>query len=528
HPGIPHWIYEQNPDLERTGFGFLEYTIPHPAVNGFYEKFLRLLIPEVAEHPALLSYCLLNEPIYTDGTETSRKMFQAYLKRKYGTIVVVNALLRERYETFNEIPVPDVSKTSHENRAYWYEWCTFNSERLLDFHRWMKAIIREYDIATPIHTKIQGQLFAGQRFSAWGLDHDAFANLDSISGNDAFNHYVAEGRYSQKWVAQNIYYAFQRSVAPFSPIFNSENHLAGDVGIQSIPGKHMRTALWLGAMEGQGATTLWFWSYSTDAYDGAAFRSRANCVEALGRTTYDLNRLGYFVGEFLKQPAEVAILFENASVIMNQPYLDECEKAFEGTYLLDMPIRFVTDRQIMEGKLFDYKVIIAPRNTYVLQSTYEGLLDYLDVGGHLLVVGDAFAHDQHGHPRRVHELFGSPQLPQEAMTRSVGQGEVYYYPDTLSSDQYAEIIDRLSDDLGIQRAFRIRDAQGGRVPDVFARGVRVRGRFVVTAVNLGREAKRVRIQIGKKTPRWFDLVANRPAEKVILLEPLEPRMLRQL
>ena len=265
HPGIAPWMYREYPELQYSGWGFIPYDIDHPKVREHCARIVRLYLegdgtePGIANHPALLSYCLMNEPLYTDGGPSSSQNFQKYLTQKFKSIERVNDLLGTDYPSLEAIPAPDIHRNGHDNRAFWLEWCRFNNQRLVSWHVWMRDIIRESDRDTPVHTKIQHILFEGQRDTAWGQDHVAFAKMDRIAGNDCINYYTPKETYAQKWNHQQLYYVFQKSVAPDNPIFNSENHLVSNPDPWLKPGRHIRTALWTAAMEGQGATTSWMW-----------------------------------------------------------------------------------------------------------------------------------------------------------------------------------------------------------------------------------------------------------------------------
>lgn len=529
HPRIPGWMYERYPELQRSGWGFIPYDISHPRVREQVERFMRLYLGGhgkqrgIANHPALLSYCLMNEPLYTDGSEASRRAFQAYLKRQHGDIAKVNALFHASYDSFADIPGVDVYHNYHKNRPLWVEWCRFNAERLLDWHRWMRDLIREYDPHTPIHTKVEGVLFEGQRYAAWGMDAEAFANLDHVSGNDNLDHLTPNGPYAQNWVRQQIYYTFQRSVAPDNPIHNSENHLVDSTGF--VPGRHVRTCLWIGAMEGQGANTNWLWTSSpTDwGYPGANYVRRANCVEALGRTTLDLNRLSPYFAAFARQRAQVAILFTMDSVPLNERFLEASSKAFEGAYLLDMPLRFVTDRQVAKGKLADYKLVVVPSHLYIDQETLDRLADYVKRGGYLLVAGDTLTHDLHGDPRHVTALFGTATLPSAPMVKTLGRGKLVYRPNELSAAEYGALVAELSEEAGVVQSFHVRTPKATRPRGVYARGVVVDGKLAVSLVNFNHKPLKVRIETAGGHD-WHDAVNDMPVPRIIELRSLEPML----
>jgi hypothetical protein len=526
HPTVPSWMYDEHLELQHSGWGFVPYDLGHPKVREHAREFLRQYLQTAAGHPAVFSYCLMNEPLYTDGSALSRLGFQRYLQRKYGDLETINGVCKTKYKTVADIPAPDVTKTVHENRAFWLEWCRYNDARLVEYHRWMRDIIREYDPDTPIHTKIMGIPFDGQRYTAWGMDHERFANLGRISGNDRFNHYTPDGPYAQKWVAQQIYYVLQRSMAPANPIFNSENHLIDDGNARFIPGRHVRTALWIGAMEGLGANTNWFWEWDSRQYPGATYMNRANCVEALGRTNLDLNRFGHVFAAFPNVSADIAILYDSASLVLNDPYGQEVQRAFEGLYLLDRPIDFVTSQQIATGKLANHKVVVVPNATYVSQQTFDALVAFAREGGHLLVTGDSLTHDEHGNRRDISTLFHTDALPVNSVVKhTMRSGVMQYMSGSQTPEVYANAALEMCAKLGLQPWFHLRGSSGRRPPGILARGVEVNGARYVSVVNLGQARAQVRLDTADGDT-WYDLVEEKRVSGSVALASLQPRLLR--
>src|SRR5439155_26811084 len=89
----------------------------------------------------------------------------------------------------------------------------------------------------------------------------------------------------------------------------------------------------------------------------------------LSRDALDLRRLNKEIAAFADVPAEVAILYSQTSTLQlppemltwqTTPYLAELEKTYNASRDLDAKITFVTERQILKGRLNRYKLLLVP------------------------------------------------------------------------------------------------------------------------------------------------------------------------
>jgi hypothetical protein len=513
-PGFPKKAFEQNDDLRINHHGFIDYDVDHPVAREVMERYLNALVCRVAEHPALFSIDLMNEPTYYDDGERSHRNFHQWLLERHGNIGGFNAIHGTSHAGFGEIVIPGFNDYGTP-RPLWWEWCLFNQERLTRYFEWTRDVIQRLAPSIPTHVKVMGTMFDGQRGFRTGVDHEALAQIGCISGNDNWCHDdLASGEeYAQIWWRQSMYYDFQRSVAPDNPVFNSENHPIVDSGKTWVSSGHMRTMLWQGAIHGQGATTTWVWERHQGGCLADNILTRPNCVEAFGRASLDLLRLAPEI-HALQQPgrvAEVAILVAYPSLPLFEEYTDEIKTAYEGLYFLGVPLRFITERQLIAGETGHTRITLAPRSVFVSDDAVRGIESFVRSGGRLVSVGDSFTRDEYGRERNA--------IP------FVDSADVMHADGPLDRTGYRTLLEDLYYREGIARPVRVGDEYQRPVHGVFSRVVADERGHLVYLVNLLPRQQVVKLITGDYTEA-IDLVTGSRVGGLIELPSMQPMLIR--
>jgi len=548
--GWPRWVNEKYPDLACKTSNFLKYKIDHPQAKAILKRYLDVLIPRIAGHPALFSYCLFNEPGYTDASVFSHQRFRGWLAEKHGTIQTLNRHYGTDHKSFDEVPLPagivqaeirgekptmtaEISMVAGTPQLY--DWYRFNQERFGAVHQWIVDTIHTLDPNTPVHSKVMGKLFDTHLAFVSGVDHEQWAQATDISGNDNWSYYrswtdhdkAITGAYASNWWRQAMYYDFQRSVAPGQPIFNSENHPIEDDRSLWVPARHIRTVYWQGAIHGQGATTTWVWERERSDLPmlSESIITRANCAHALGTVGLDLLRFSEQVVMLQQIQPEIALLVVPASIPFTEDYLDAMKLAFEGLHFLGAPIGFVTERQAEYGELERYKAVFVPRAMRIPDHLVDKIDAYVARGGTLVVTGDSFAADEYGHAR-VRPQFLPPSKEQNiARTATYGQGTVVYRPARMSLQAYQLLGEALMIDLGVQRPIRITDEKGRIVDGVEYRSIPFKGGYLLNLVSYRRHEIPVRIVASKRIRQITNLFDGSRTADFLELVPLRPTLL---
>ncbi|MBI4559533.1 MAG: beta-galactosidase [Candidatus Hydrogenedentes bacterium] len=508
---FPQWAIDRNPKLAECGLGFIKYCIEAPESRAIHERFLRTLMPIIANHPALHSICLSNEPQYRGRCEYSLKMYRDWLERKYGKIEAVNKLYGTDYRSIDAVAIPeDVG-----DYAAYFDWCRFNQDRFLEFHRFLAALIHEYDPDIPIHAKVMSQAFREPDHFEAGIDHEDFNQLGAISGNDCWQFYADDDRpeYSQGWIETAMNYTLQHCTAVDNPIFNSEDHVIMDRNWRYVPASHIRTAYWVQALHGQGAATTWVWERGQEGDLGENILTRPNCVWALGTIALDLNRLAREVHALQRARAEMAMLYSESSLLPTQNHVREAISAYQGAYFSDALCDFVTEHQAASGKLNAYKLVLVPRAAHAPEAVVAAFQDYIATGGSVMTVGDCFTHDEYGRPRAK-------------SLHPTGPGRLAAYPEPLSPRAYREILDGSLDTTGCSRPFRISGAHGEPLWGVNLRWAELDRDALISLVNFGWNDQTVQLKGRKPIGTALDLLTNNRVKFPLTLAPLEPVLLR--
>ena len=473
------------------------------------------------------------------------------------------------YGSYEEASIFNIP-ADNSDRPLWYEWCVFNQERFTDFHSWMAEIVHELDPQTPVHAKVMANLFNSNTDFATGIDHVAMARLGEVSGNDCWTWYPGSG-YAQDWQRQAMYYTFQRSVAPGQPVFNSENHIIRDDHDQYYPGNHIYTALWEGFMQGMGATTIWVWERNESRTLGNNILTRPNCVEAAAKVSLDINRLSEYVHKLQQASTEVAILYSHSAAAWPE-YLSEVRRAFEAAYCQGVPLRFVTEDQILSGALASSKILLAPAVTHISEPVFQHIKEYVDQGGILFASGQTGAFDEYSKTRDLGYFWGgrlgqreqiaepltiecvatdifTQQKPileaQSALQRispstahvlatvesspvfvvnNWGGGKVYYLATSLATEDYFKLFDLLFEEAEVNRPLRLTTEKGEKVLGIDFKVIEDQEKYYANAVNFTKTDLTVRLQ-GRKIEKIRDLVTNEVLSQPFELGSLKPRLL---
>jgi len=512
---FPDWAMQKWPHLGKGGGGFLGYCVDAPEAKQVVEKFLRAVIPLFQGKPALHSFCLSNEPIFdrTANCENTAAMWAAYLERVHSDVKTMNDRYGTDYATFFNVPIP-------ANNAYdapqFYDYCVFNQERFAAWHKWMADIIHEMAPEVPVHAKVMAWTFLQRHTIAFGTDPELFGQLSQINGNDCAM-WPGGGGWAISWHTQNMAYDLQRSLVR-QPIFNSENHLTQDGSTYYVAPEHFRTALWQGAIHGQGATTIWVWERTLNPGHPAYAASlpfygnvmdRPGCAQAVGTTCLDLNRFAEEVTALQNLKAPVAILYSIASIVRNPGYLDAVRQVYTALNFCGIKIDFISEKQLAEGRGTHYKMILLPEATHIPHSTFEGLCNLPD-SVKLVILGNSPRRDPYG------KEFANGKLSQIT-------AEGLLLAADASSEKIWPLLRGQLSILGALPEVWVVDAETGEpVWGIEWLPVRVGRRTLINMVNLRDTPAEVKVLLRGKPVEARDLLTRGGNDGVRQLEPLVP------
>ena len=505
---MPRWALDRYPHLSKCEGGFIRFCIDAPESKEIIEKHIRATVRAVADKPALHSICLTNEPVYRtchdDGY--TRELWERHLRGRFGDdIESARDTLRTEVAKFRDFPIPDWHTV--EATPLFYEWCTFNQLRFAGWHRWMADIIHSISPGLHVHAKIM-PTFLWRKNVADGVNPALFSELSDINGNDCWCMYEhGEGQYAQDWIWQNIFYDMLRSFGN-KPVFNSENHIIKDRERGVIPPEHVRTALWQGAIHGQGATTIWVWERTFDPESDFAgsIMHRPLCARAAGETALDLMRLSREVARIQEANPGAGILYSMPSMVYQDGYPEELRNSYEALNFTGNRIAFVQSENLLDDGSLP-PLIIIPMATHVEEVTVWGLSRYVENGGKLVLLGEGCLQmSEHNRPNDV-------QLPVET-------GRVMQMP----SGQGAFVLRKAL--LKYLPPLSIYPSSGG---DSLAWGIewleaRDGERRIINAVNLLRSEIAIKWS-GMDLVNATDLITGQKIGEEMVIRPLDPLLI---
>jgi hypothetical protein len=386
-----------------------------------------------------------------------------------------------------------------------YDAVRFNQQRFSGWHKWMADIIHSMSPELPCHAKVMN-LMDDRDTVFWGTDPLQFAELSQINGNDCYCVPFEKPRlWGTEWASQNQYYDLQRSMKRV-PVFNSENHIILDRTKFFVPAEHVYTAIWQGAVHGQGASATWIWQRTYDPKSDAEglILHRAACTAAMSRCALDLMRLSREMAAIQNAAPEAAILFSHAATLQDKRYFMTRARVYEALNFCGIPIAFVTDEQVAAGKLKDYTVLVVPQAQAATRASVDAMRTYSREGGRVLAYGeDNLTRDEYG--RGIAPVENITTLPsvKGVELRNVMMGAL------AKEGVKAPFVPRASDKeipYGVEWRCAVLD-----------------GRDIVNVVNYAKDPVVMELPKGK----WRDLIARRDIEGPLQLANNTPVLIER-
>jgi hypothetical protein len=365
---------------------------PHTreACAKFYQKTLPGQMKSKTRLVSLLDY----EYFYVCYCDATRDMFRKWLKDKFGTIDRLNAAWGTTHKDFGDVALPDYRRGREPNDAKRYDWLEFNIWRFTEFMKWAKAQQRKLDPDVPMATCAPHYNFTTQ----WG---ESGSDVESMA--NAVNDFcINESPPSTKYVD------FLRSI--------SDNKKA----IVEVEGSEYRNTM-ASFLHGLSALSL-YWGWADKPGDGGALLYGRGTrpplctvaeAERFLRTALDVRRLEKEILAFQDISAPVAVLYSKASMLQvpagtgdKTPYLLELDHCYDALLESGVPVDFVTTKQVLEGKLSQYRVLVIPAATSEHASVVEKVMAFARAGGQVVLVPNSWFFDQYNRKQEYLSLLG--------------------------------------------------------------------------------------------------------------------------
>ena len=331
---FPGWAREKWPSTDVTGWrqqtnGFMPWTISDPHFRDVVAQHLAVTIPQVRDHPALLTYDLVNEAWYRLMPDFRGQQWQEF-------------------------------RRSHPEMDESQALSAFAAQDVTSFVKWYVDEIHKHDKIHPIQMKTIGTE------DVLNVDREAVGDVLTANGMDAMPSWPDwSGRLAADFAWPLLRHDFHRSLTPDKPIIDDEYHISG--GAFPMPAAYVRAALWALALHGRDTTSCWVY----DRVDDVSIYWHAEGVEALGRTALDFLRLGPEIHAFQRQRGPLAIYYGGTGIT----------EAYLACLFQDLDIGVLTDKRIQQGRLSDYKVLVLPAGCEPQRESLRHIERFKHAGG---------------------------------------------------------------------------------------------------------------------------------------------------
>ncbi len=348
---FPDWARKKWPGTDATGWRqktnpFMPWTITDPHFREVIAKHLSVLIPRVREHPALLSYDLINEAWYRLIPDFPAKQWAAFRK--------ANVRSGRRRAA---------GRTGNQRMDEWQALSRMGTENVTEFLRWYIGELHKHDKVHPVHIK------AIDTVDVLSVDREAVGEVLTANGMDAMPSWPDwTGQLGADFAWPFLRHDFHRSLQPDHPILDGEYHISS--GPFSIPANYFVAALWGLALHGRDMTACWV----CDRVDDVSIYWHACGVEALGRSALDFVRLAPEIHAFQRQHGPLALYYGGTKT----------SDAYRACLFQDLDVAVVTDKRIRAGRLADSRVLVIPFQSGLAKDLQDRVTAFQKRGGQVV------------------------------------------------------------------------------------------------------------------------------------------------
>ncbi len=425
HRSMPEWAKKKDPSItEGPGKKYIMYDINNPLARKVQSDLIRNTVPYMAgKQYTGLGYMLCNEPHWNTIekewaagpiSDLAHQEFKLWLEAKHKNIATLNAVWGKNYTSFESIDCPKIMKADMQGTPMYFDFLSFNMDRVTDWFRFMRDEIKQYDPQAKTHIKLMPNLWSDSKRDS-GIDMEALTYDSDIIGNDASScgawmwgpakHW--EKHYSFDWVELCMSYDFFKSVSPEKPMYNTEGHFlsTGKSRDLYMSKEYARLNYWMAYVNGLSAQQTWYWCRREDGdsrsnEDSSGYAGSNNhqprVVNEVHTTLIDLNSVSDYIMAMQRQKKPIRIFYTKASSINKPDHMEDVFATYESMYFNGIPVGFATEGIIekQDNNLWD--VVVVAKTPYAFESDVEALQSYIDLGGTVVVDGESLKTNEYG------------------------------------------------------------------------------------------------------------------------------------
>ena len=307
---------------------------------------------------------------------------------------------------------------------------------------------------------------------------------------------------------------------------------------------YLRTGMWMAYLRGVGVMDLWVWWNKGQYFDNGKYANttiwggltaKPSSLYSCGRTALEIKRLANYLVKFHQNKPDVALLYSLYSVpsLIKFPSSHEPDLriVYEGTSFLDTKVTFVSERQIANGLLNNYKLIIISSAKRVKEETYQKIKKYVRNGGTILISGNSLRYNEYEKPRDVSSFIQGKGIKTGNLSLTLnnyGKGKVYYLSSLpFPTKKISQLVDALLEKSGVERYIRVLTPDGKNAFGVESRTVKIdKNRYLAFLININKKEVKVNLKGGKKIKGIKNLITGEEIKDTQFSLPiLEPMLL---
>ncbi len=430
---------------------------------------------------------------------------QDHLRKKYGSPEAMNKAMGTSCKSFEEINEKAVQASIALKFEQFRCMTALQAPALRNYNQ----ALRKFS-GLPVSTHFSELNFRPYDTLEIGGDYDQHWAPYDIPGFDAGTGFVHK-QYAMNFSGRSILLTdLARSLYPDRPCANNEEYIVsiGNTTVIPPPEYHYAGAI-LPALHGRNATSIFVMDHSwTSSWGELTFR-RADAVYMTAKAALDLRRLAPEIATFRSAKSPAAILYTMPSYA-RKDYPDWLITAFEGCYFSGFPVRFVSDRLVLDGKLQDYQILVVPNAQYATDEVFAKIAAFAGKGGKVLCLGrESLSMNEYG--QKI------------AQREAVRKNFIFLERDTPEGcfAQYGKLLKQLNQKPLVEVETASGDGTFGleyrsaKTPD---------GKTLLYLLNLRKTPLTVKIP-GDRT--WIDLIDGKPFSAQTTIAPLELHLLQQ-
>ncbi len=426
HSSIPEWAKQKYPEIvQGPGIKYTMYDINHPAARIIQHDILAATVPLMAgKQYTKLGYMLCNEPhwntiknTWAAGTisDYAAEDFKKWLMNKHLNIDTLNKYWGTNFTDFKTMEVPKEMKASQQGTAQWFDFMSFNMDRVSEWFAFLKSEVQKYDPTAKTQIKIMPNLWTDNKRDS-GIDMEELTRNSEIIGNDASSGgawmwgkpHGWEEYYNFDWIEMCMSYDFFKSVSPEKIMFNSEGHFLSTGKYRDLyqTKEYVRCNYWQAAIHGQTAIQSWYWSRLEDGsskktddngYAGSN-NHQPRVVNEVHTTMLDLNSVSDVIMSFQRQEKPIRIFYSKASSINKPTHMDDVFAIYEKVFFEGVPVGFATKGIIENNENKSWETILISETPFVFESDMTALQSYINNGGIVIMDKKSLKTNEYGSP----------------------------------------------------------------------------------------------------------------------------------